>query len=35
MKLSDFDNIQREVTMGISKLDFKVGDTYLARKGIF
>ena len=27
--VSDFDDIQREVKLGISKLDFKVGDTYL------
>ena len=26
--VSDFDSIQREVNLGISKLDFKVGDTY-------
>ena len=27
--VSDFDSVQREVNLGISKLDFKVGDTYL------
>ena len=26
--VSDFDSVQREVNLGISKLDFKVGDTY-------
>lgn len=30
--VADFDNIQREVKLGISKLDFKVGDTYLEVK---
>ena len=29
---SDFDSIQREVKLGISKLDFKVGDAYLEVK---
>ena len=28
----DFDRVQREVNLGISKLDFKVGDTYLEVK---
>ena len=28
----DFDSVQREVNLGISKLDFKVGDTYLEVK---
>ncbi len=28
----DYDTIQREVKLGISKLDFKVGDTYLEVK---
>ena len=28
----DFDEIRREVTLGVSKLDFKVGDTYLEVK---
>ena len=27
-----FDSIQREVKLGVSKLDFKVGDTYLEVK---
>ena len=27
--VADFDAIQREVKLGVSKLDFKVGDTYL------
>ena len=30
--VSDFDSVQREVNLGISKLDFKVGDTYLEVK---
>lgn len=30
--VSDYDGIQREVKLGISKLDFKVGDTYLEVK---
>lgn len=30
--VSDFDTIQREVKLGVSKLDFKVGDTYLEVK---
>ena len=30
--VSDFDGIQREVKLGVSKLDFKVGDTYLEVK---
>lgn len=30
--VADFDAIQREVKLGISKLDFKVGDTYLEVK---
>lgn len=30
--VSDFDVIHREVNLGISKLDFKVGDTYLEVK---
>lgn len=30
--VADFDDIQREVKLGISKLDFKVGDTYLEVK---
>ena len=30
--VSDFDDIQREVKLGISKLDFKVGDSYLEVK---
>ena len=30
--VSDFDEIRREVNLGISKLDFKVGDTYLEVK---
>ena len=29
--VSNFDRVQREVNLGISKLDFKVGDTYLER----
>lgn len=29
---ADYDTIQREVKLGISKLDFKVGDTYLEVK---
>ena len=28
----DFDSVQREVKLGISKLDFKVGDTYMEVK---
>ena len=30
--VADFDAIQREVKLGVSKLDFKVGDTYLEVK---
>lgn len=30
--VSDFDAIHREVKLGVSKLDFKVGDTYLEVK---
>ena len=30
--VSEYDSIQREVKLGISKLDFKVGDTYLEVK---
>ena len=30
--VSDFDEIRREVNLGISKLDFMVGDTYLEVK---
>ena len=30
--VSDFDGIQREVKLGISKIDFKVGDSYLEVK---
>ena len=30
--VSDYDSIQREVKLGISRLDFKVGDTYLEVK---
>jgi sugar fermentation stimulation protein A len=30
--VSDYDRIQREVKLGISKLDFKIGDTYLEVK---
>lgn len=30
--VSDYDDIRREVKLGISKLDFKVGDTYLEVK---
>jgi len=30
--VSDFDSVQREVNLGNSKLDFKVGDTYLEVK---
>ncbi len=30
--VADYDDIQREVKLGISKLDFKVGDTYLEVK---
>ena len=30
--VADFDKVQREVKLGISKLDFKVGDTYLEVK---
>ena len=30
--VSDFDGIQREVKLGVSKLDLKVGDTYLEVK---
>ena len=30
--VSDFDRVQREVNLGVSKLDFKVGDTYLEVK---
>ena len=30
--VSDFDSIQREVNLGVSKLDFKIGDTYLEVK---
>ena len=30
--VSDYDTIQREVKLGISKLDFKIGDTYLEVK---
>ncbi len=30
--VTDYDDIQREVKLGISKLDFKVGDTYLEVK---
>ena len=30
--VADFDSIQREVKLGVSKLDFKVGDTYLEVK---
>lgn len=30
--VSNFDSVQREVNLGISKLDFKVGDTYLEVK---
>lgn len=30
--ISDFDTIQREVNLGVSKLDFKVGDIYLEVK---
>lgn len=30
--VSDYDGIQREVKLGISKLDFKVGETYLEVK---
>ena len=30
--VSGFDTIQREVKLGVSKLDFKVGDTYLEVK---
>lgn len=29
---SDYDRIQREVRLGVSKLDFKIGDTYLEVK---
>ena len=30
--VAEYDDIQREVKLGISKLDFKVGDTYLEVK---
>ena len=30
--VNEYDGIQREVNLGISKLDFKVGDTYLEVK---
>jgi sugar fermentation stimulation protein A len=30
--VSDYDSIQRKVNLGISKLNFKVGDTYLEVK---
>ena len=30
--VSDYDTVQREVNLGVSKLDFKVGDTYLEVK---
>ncbi|MBQ8995049.1 MAG: DNA/RNA nuclease SfsA [Oscillospiraceae bacterium] len=30
--VSEYDSIQREVNLGVSKLDFKVGDTYLEVK---
>ena len=30
--VSEYDSIHREVKLGISKLDFKVGDTYLEVK---
>lgn len=30
--VSDYDSVQREVNLGISKLDFKVGETYLEVK---
>ncbi|MBR1456951.1 MAG: DNA/RNA nuclease SfsA [Oscillospiraceae bacterium] len=30
--VADFDTIRREVKLGVSKLDFKVGDTYLEVK---
>ena len=30
--VSDFDTVQREVNLGVSKLDFKIGDIYLEVK---